>query len=322
MSTLLAKIQIHPGRESEFEEVMAYMYRETHRGEAGVLRYEYWRGREPNFYYCLLSFRDTLTFWRHQASDHHEGQMQRFSDCIAHLDLEVVDPVSGSAPLPATQSGDLPAFETEIVREQAALFPIELAQWWLELRKPKSVLSEFLVQSELEAGLDHIRGAPAEEGCLEMIVSRPSVGERVIHTEGVLDATIGLIGDNWHQRGYRKGPDGAAHPDMQLNIMNARSTALIAGPRERWPLAGDQLYVDLDISDQNLPPGTHLRLGEATIEVTAEPHLGCKKFVERFGRDAMLFVNSDIGKALNLRGINAKVIEGGAIAVGDTVSKC
>ena len=134
MSTLLAKIQVHPGKEAAFEEVMAYMYRQTHATEEDVLRYEYWRGREPGFYYCLLSFRDNLTFWRHQASDHHEGQMQAFGECIANLDLELLDPVGQASPLPPASAQAIPPGEPEAVREQAERFPIELAAWWHRLR--------------------------------------------------------------------------------------------------------------------------------------------------------------------------------------------
>ena len=108
---------------------------------------------------------------------------------------------------------------------------------------------------------------------------------------------------------------------MQLNIMNARVARLIAGSPERWPLAGDQLYIDMNLSDDNLPPGTRLSLGEAIIEVTAEPHLGCQKFKQRFGEAAMKFVNSDRGKILKLRGINAKIVRGGVIRSGDVARK-
>ena len=135
MSSLLAKIQIHPGKEAEFEDVMAYMYRQTHDTEDGVLRYEYWRGREPGFYYCLLSFRDALAFWRHQASDHHEGEMERFAACIADLDLEIVDPVQQASPLPPTQQGVASPGLPESVREQAAIYPIELHDWWVAHRQ-------------------------------------------------------------------------------------------------------------------------------------------------------------------------------------------
>jgi quinol monooxygenase YgiN len=134
MSTLLAKIQIHPGMEAEFEDVMAYMYDQTHGSESDVLRYEYWRGREQGFYYCLLSFRDAVAFWRHQASDHHEGQMQRFTQCIAALDLEVVDPVQRASPLPPSLEGRLPPGESEAVQEQAQRFPIAVALWWQQFR--------------------------------------------------------------------------------------------------------------------------------------------------------------------------------------------
>ena len=134
MATLLAKIQIHPGKEALFEEVMAYMYAQTHGREQGVLRYEYWRGREPWFYYCLLSFIDNIGFWRHQASDHHEGELARFQECIADLDLELVDPVANAAPLPATNDQPCPDSEPDAVREQAGNYPIAPPPWWQLLR--------------------------------------------------------------------------------------------------------------------------------------------------------------------------------------------
>ena len=130
MSTLLAKIQIHPGKESTFEDVMAYMYGQTHGTEEGVLRYEYWRSREPGFYYCLLSFTDALAFWRHQASDHHEGEMQRFAECIADLDLEVIDPVRQASPLPQTEAGGDVSAEPQAVQAAAGVYAIEVQDWW------------------------------------------------------------------------------------------------------------------------------------------------------------------------------------------------
>src|SRR5207247_88617 len=135
------------------------------------------------------------------------------------------------------------------------------------------------------------------------------------------DLREGLVEDNWRTRGSSRTVDGSSHPEMQLNLMNARVIALVAQERERWPLAGDQLYLDLDLSSENLPPGTRLALGSAVIEVTAEPHTGCQKFVARFGREAMQFVNSPVGRQLNLRGINAKVVQPGVIRVGDVARK-
>jgi hypothetical protein len=178
-----------------------------------------------------------------------------------------------------------------------------------------------LTRAALEAGLDHIRQSPADGGTLEMIVRRPATGEREVLPLAELDPDHGLIGDNWRARGSSSTPDGSAHPDMQLNIMNARAIALVAGHRDRWPLAGDQLYVDLDLSPANLPPGTRLALGGAVIEVTAVPHTGCAKFIHRFGPDAMKFVNSPVGRSLNLRGINAKVLQPGPVRAGDVIRK-
>jgi hypothetical protein len=178
-----------------------------------------------------------------------------------------------------------------------------------------------LSMAELEAGLEAIRLAPRDEGLLELIVRRPETEVREALQEGLLDLSEGLVGDNWKRRGSRRTADGSAHPDMQLNVMNARVIALLAQGVERWALAGDQLYIDLDLSFENLPPGTRLALGSAVIEVTGQPHTGCDKFLSRFGVDALKFVNSETGKALRLRGLNAKVVQAGVIRVGDVVRK-
>ncbi len=178
-----------------------------------------------------------------------------------------------------------------------------------------------LTMEELETGLDEIRLSPKDEGVLEMIVCRPEENERVVLEQGELDSTEGLIGDNWKKRGSSRSTDGFGHPEMQLNIMNSRAIALIAGERNRWSLAGDQLYIDFDLSDENLPPGSRLEIGSAIVEITPIPHNGCKKFTNRFGIDAVKFVNSPVGKQLHLRGVNAKVIQSGIIRVGDIVKK-
>jgi MOSC domain-containing protein YiiM len=175
-----------------------------------------------------------------------------------------------------------------------------------------------LTTTELEAGLDTIRQAPADSGTLEMIVRRPQIGEREQLDKGKIDLEEGLVGDNWKTR---YGADRPANPDAQITIANARAIQHIAQDKERWGLAGDQLYVDFDLSEANVPAGTQLKIGSAIVEVTAEPHPGCKKFVERFGMDAMTFVNSEVGKELHLRGINCKVVQAGAISVGDTITK-
>jgi hypothetical protein len=175
--------------------------------------------------------------------------------------------------------------------------------------------------AELEAGLAHICQSPKDSGVLDLIVRRPRDGEREVLQSGELDLFLGLVGDNWKTRGSRKTPDGAAHPDMQINVMNSRVIALVSQDHERWPLAGDQLYVDLELSIENLPAGTRLAIGTAVIEVTALPHTGCKKFLARFGPEALTFVNSPAGQALRLRGLNARVVQPGVIRTGERVEK-
>ena len=175
--------------------------------------------------------------------------------------------------------------------------------------------------SELEAGLEEIGRSPKDGGALEMIVRRPQIGEREILEEGQLDLVDGLVGDSWKNRSSRRTADGTPHPDMQLNLMNSRVVSLVSQDRSRWHLAGDQLFVDFDLGEANVPAGTKLAIGSAVIEVTAQPHTGCSKFVERFGLDAMKFVNSAEREDLHLRGINARVVRPGVLRVGDTVSK-
>jgi hypothetical protein len=183
------------------------------------------------------------------------------------------------------------------------------------------LLNKHLTMSELEAGLDDIRRAPKGAGVLELIVRRPAINEREILEEAELHPTDGLVGDSWQRRRSKSTTDGSPNPLMQLNIMNSRVTALVAQEKDRWQLAGDQLYLDMDLSEENTPAGTRLSLGSSVIEVTAPPHLGCQKFVARFGREAMKFVNSPLGKQLHLRGVNARVIQGGIIRVGDFARK-
>jgi MOSC domain-containing protein YiiM len=175
--------------------------------------------------------------------------------------------------------------------------------------------------TRLEESLYRIRQAPADSGILELIVARPAVDERVSVTEARLDPASGLEGDTWRSRGSKRTPDGSASPDAQLTLMNARVAEAIAGDKERWPLAGDQLYVDLDISLANLPPGSRVQIGSAVIEFSEAPHTGCAKFVARYGIDAQKFVNSPDGRELRLRGANCRVVVAGSVRQGDVIRK-
>jgi hypothetical protein len=183
------------------------------------------------------------------------------------------------------------------------------------------VAADHLALAALEDGLDEIRRSPADRGLIELIVRRPAIEERELLAEATIDETAGLVGDDWVWKPTGPKKDGAPDPDAQLTLMNARVASLVAGDPERRALAGDQLYIDLDLSEGNLPPGTRLRVGSALIEVTALPHRGCGKFTARFGVDAAKFVNSKVGRELNLRGINARVLQGGTVRVGDLAEK-
>ncbi len=176
-------------------------------------------------------------------------------------------------------------------------------------------------RTELEAAVEHLRCAPIDDGTLDLVVRRPALLQREVLDVGVLSTVEGLVGDTWSQRPSKRTPDGSPHPDMQLNIMGIRVARLLAVSDDRIPLAGDQLYVDLDLSEESLAAGTRLAIGTAVVEITDQPHTGCAKFTERFGLDALRFVNSPLGKELRLRGVNAKVVVDGEVRPGDRVRR-
>ncbi len=180
---------------------------------------------------------------------------------------------------------------------------------------------EHLPRQRLEAALGRIRDSPRDGGRVVLVVCRPMVGVRELPGEAMLDQASGLAGDTWLERGSTTTPDGSADPERQVTVMNARVAELVAGGTDRMPLAGDQLYVDLDLSVGNLPAGSLLAVGQAVLQVSHAPHLGCAKFVERFGAEAMRFVNSRTGRRLRLRGMNACVVRPGLVRPGDLAAK-
>jgi hypothetical protein len=174
----------------------------------------------------------------------------------------------------------------------------------------------------LEASLDHLRAAPADHGSLSMIVRRPAHGEREILDQGVLDEAEGLVGDNWLSRATSRAIAEGRHLDAMITVMSSRMVGLLGATPEAQALAGDQLYVDLDISHDNLPAGTRIAIGDdAVLEVTAKPHAGCRKFLARYGAEAVAFVNSELGTRMRLRGLNARVVRGGIVRPGDVVRR-
>lgn len=178
-----------------------------------------------------------------------------------------------------------------------------------------------LTGEELEAGLDHIRESPTDGGAVRMIVRRPDVDAREVIAEGTLDVATGLIGDGWKDRGSTRTPDGGPNPAAQITIINSRLLNLLAQSEERWPLAGDQLVIDIDMGEDNLPPGSQLAIGSAVIQISKEPHTGCAKFAARFGHDALRFISTPMGRQMRMRGINTRVVQSGTVRVGDVATK-
>ena len=174
---------------------------------------------------------------------------------------------------------------------------------------------------QLDAGLDHIRRSPADSGTLLMIVRRPDIDRREVVIEGMLDVDDGLVGDTWKDRGSTSTPDGSANPEAQVTIINSRALDLMAQSEDRWQLSGDQLVIDIDMSMENLPAGTQLSIGSAVIEISEKPHTGCVKFADRFGKDALRFVSTPLGRDMRLRGVNTRVVQSGTIRAGDAVEK-
>src|SRR5688572_8480293 len=178
-----------------------------------------------------------------------------------------------------------------------------------------------LSPEEVEEGVQNIKQAPKDSGSLQMIVRRPAVDGREMVTKAKLDTSLGLEGDNWKDRGSSHTSDNSADPEAQITLMNSRVIDLLTNEKELWQLAGDQLFVEIDLSVDNLPPLSKIQIGSAILEISAKPHTGCKKFSGRFGIEALEFISTPLGKSLRMRGVNAKVIQSGEIQVGNTVKK-
>lgn len=174
------------------------------------------------------------------------------------------------------------------------------------------------IPGPFDAQLANVQAAPPDEGLIELIVRRPDVDERQVLQEAQLDREVGLVGDRWAARNRAATP---VHLSSQLTVISTRVLRAIEPDPGRWPLAGDQLYVDLDLSEANLPAGSRLTVGTSVIEISETPHTGCAKFSARFGSEALRWINSPTGRAHRMRGLNARVVEPGTVRAGDTIRK-
>jgi MOSC domain-containing protein YiiM len=174
---------------------------------------------------------------------------------------------------------------------------------------------------QLQAGMASVLDAPKDEGVVRLVVRRPARGQREILAEGQLDTERGLVGDDWVDRPgmNRETPS----PYAQVTVMNARAAELVSGEAqpEAWAQCGDQLYIDLDISEANLPAGTRIAVGEAVLELQAEPHTGCVQFRGWWGPEALRHISTEEGRALRMRGANTRVVQSGAVRPGDDARK-
>ena len=176
---------------------------------------------------------------------------------------------------------------------------------------------DVVAEDRFAEDLDHVQAAPADQGLIELVVRRPAEGEREILDEGQLDLQLGLVGDRWAGRDHTT----PSYMLAQLTLISTRVLAAIEPDRARWPIAGDQIYVDFDLSEANLPPGSRLAIGSAVVEVTPEPHTGCAKFSARFGSDALRWINSPVGRAHRMRGMNTRIVQAGSVKPGDSIRK-
>lgn len=183
------------------------------------------------------------------------------------------------------------------------------------------MVQEFFSLNSLNDSFSDILDSPITNGTIELIVCRPKTNARKILTEAELTIEEGLVGDCWKNKRNFMRKDGLPDVEVQLTLMNSRCINAIAGSKEFWPLAGDQLFVDLNLCKTVLQPKQQLKINDAIIEITDVPHLGCSKFSKRFGSDALKFVNSKNGKLHNLRGVNAKIIQPGVIKTGAIIER-
>ena len=180
---------------------------------------------------------------------------------------------------------------------------------------------EHVTLTDIQQKIDWVLDSPADHGRVESIVVRPTVNNRTVLQHALFSPAAGVEGDNWLTHCWKKRVNGQPDPDVQVAIMNARMIKILTQDKTRWSLAGDQLFVDLNLGIQNLAPGDRLRIANTLLEITAEPHRGCRKFKDRFGETALDFVNSPLGDAHRLRGIYAKIITAGEVRVGDVIEK-
>lgn len=176
-------------------------------------------------------------------------------------------------------------------------------------------------REELASALPYVAASPKDGGSVALIVVRPDHGRRETPDRVRISAQDGVEGDHWSKGCWLETDDGAPHPDVQINLMCTRAAEVIAGDPALWPAAGNNFFVDIDLSPDNLPAGTRLALGTAEIEITDQPNKGCQVFIDHYGRDACIFVNTGPGWSLRMRGLYARVVQNGDVRLDDRIRK-
>ena len=187
-----------------------------------------------------------------------------------------------------------------------------------------SAVSQDSLKKGLDKPINYNQSSPRDNGVVKLLVIRPETHVRTLPNAVVVSVEQGVVGDKWEAECTIKLENGKSNPDLQIAIINTKVIKEIAQSdfdMDRLALAGDNIYADLNLCEENMPVGQQIQIGNTLLEVTPFPHFGCKKFSERYSVEDLKVVNSTAGKPQHLRGIYVKVIKNGSISIGESIKK-